>query len=158
MEMHENPRAAVRRMELSDLDEIMYIEERSFATPWSRQSMTDEIANKAACYFVVEADGKIVAYAGAWLVIDEAHITNIAVHPDYRGRGYGKLVTRAVLEYAASVDMGYALLEVRVSNRRAICLYKQLGFKVLAIRKRYYEDNGEDAYVMLCELEQSPGI
>jgi ribosomal-protein-alanine N-acetyltransferase len=142
----------LRRMRKEDLDGVMAIETASFQTPWSRQSMENEAENPAAYYVVACMDGVVAAYAGAWIALDEGHITNIAVHPDFRRRGCGEAVTRALLAYLKSVDVRVALLEVRVSNAPARALYKKLGFAVLSVRKKYYEDTGEDAYVMLCVL------
>lgn len=142
----------IRPMCAADLDDVMQIETASFLTPWSRKSMENEMTNTAARYFVVETQGRVAAYAGAWIALDEGHITNIAVHPDFRRLGYGEAVTRALLDCLKSVDVRAALLEVRVSNDAARAMYKKLGFQVLAVRKKYYEDTGEDAYVMLCVL------
>ena len=105
----------------------------------------------AARYLVAETDGQVVGYAGAWVILDESHITNIAVKETYRGRGIGKLLTRALLQYLSNLGASYATLEVRVSNERAQSLYKGLGFVSVGKRKRYYEDNQEDAYLMVCE-------
>ena len=101
-------------------------------------------------------DGVVSAYAGTWLIIDEGHITNIAVHPDKRGKGYGTNVTSAMMQAAVDVGVQYMTLEVRVSNEPALALYKKLGFKKAGVRKKYYEDNGEDAYIMVNDrLQQS---
>ena len=95
-------------------------------------------------------------HAGTWLIIDEGHITNIAVHPDKRGKGYGTKVTSAMMQAAVDVGVQYMTLEVRVSNEPALALYKKLGFKKAGVRKKYYEDNGEDAYIMVNDrLQQS---
>ena len=138
----------LRKMEAADVDDVVEIEELSFARPWTRESIAGEVVNKAAFYTVAESGGRVIAYAGAWLVIDEAHITNVAVHPDFRGKGIGEAVTRELIRLCAGVDIKLMYLEVRVSNKAAISLYKKLGFKILSVRKKYYEDNGEDAFVM----------
>lgn len=141
-----------RRMTLNDVDQVHAIEERTFSTPWSRQSFVDEMTtNKCARYVVAEEDGRVIAYAGAWLVFEEGHITNIAVDAPARGRGVGTGVTRALMRYAANMGVEYLTLEVRKSNLVAQRMYQSLGFIELGVRKRYYEDNGEDAYLMVCD-------
>lgn len=141
--------AVVRRMTLEDVDAVHAIEAVTFAMPWSRGSFEDELTeNPCARYLVVEAQGEIIAYAGAWLVLDECHITNIAVKSGHRGQGYGRLVTQALIQYASNLGASYATLEVRRSNLTAQSLYKSLGFLPVGCRKRYYEDNGEDALLM----------
>lgn len=147
--MHE---MTVRPMTLADIPDVQEIEKGCFSVPWSPKAFLDEITNnKCARYLVIELDGRVVAYAGMWLVIDEGHITNIAVHPDYRGRGYGELVTRALMQLASDTGMTWMTLEVRRSNITAQSLYHKLGFIDVGYRKRYYEDNKEDALIMACE-------
>jgi len=107
--------------------------------------------NKCARYIVAEEDGKVLGYAGAWLIFDEGHITNIAVDEAYRGRGIGIGVTQALMQYAANMGVQYMTLEVRRSNVVAQNMYKKLHFIELGVRKRYYEDNGEDAYLYVCQ-------
>lgn len=142
----------IRRMKREDLDAVTAIEQATFAVPWSRESFRQELErNVAARYLVAETDGLVVGYAGAWVILDESHITNIAVLEAYRGRGIGKRLTGALLQYLSNLGACYATLEVRVSNERAQNLYKGLGFVNVGKRKRYYEDNGEDAFLMVCE-------
>lgn len=141
-----------RRMTLEDVDAVYAIEQATFSTPWSRQSFVDEMTtNKCARYVVAEENGRVIAYAGAWLVFEEGHITNIAVQAEERGRGVGTAVTRALMQYAANMGVQYLTLEVRKNNLAAQKMYKSLGFLELGVRKRYYEDNGEDAYLMVCQ-------
>ena len=147
----------VRRMKLEDVPKVHAIELATFPTPWSEQSFIDEMTkNVCARYMVAEEDGKILAYAGAWMVLDEGHITNIAVAPEHRGRGIGKAVTQALKQYAANLGVDYMMLEVRRSNLVAQSMYKKLGFIELGYRKRYYEDNGEDALLMVCQDMPQP--
>lgn len=141
-----------RRMTLDDVEAVYAIEQATFSTPWSRQSFVDEMTtNKCARYVVAEEAGRVIAYAGAWLVFEEGHITNIAVKAEERGRGVGTAVTRALMQYAANMGVQYLTLEVRKSNLAARKMYQSLGFLELGVRKRYYEDNGEDAYLMVCQ-------
>ncbi|MBQ7655197.1 MAG: ribosomal protein S18-alanine N-acetyltransferase [Clostridia bacterium] len=142
----------IRRMTLNDVDGVHAIEAATFAKPWKREDFVKEMTtNTCARYVVAEAAGEIVGFAGAWIVLDEAHVTNIAVKQPYRGQGIGKALTEALLQYAANLGVVYATLEVRRSNEIAQNLYKALGFEYVGIRKRYYEDNGEDAFLFCCQ-------
>ena len=146
------PDIEIRRMTIDDLDAVTAIEEATFAIPWSRESFRQELErNVAARYLVAVKDGRVVGYAGAWIILDESHITNIAVAEDARGRGVGRKLTEELLRILSNLGASYATLEVRVSNLRAQGLYKSLGFISVGKRKRYYEDNGEDAFLMVCE-------
>ena len=142
----------IRRMRMEDVDAVTAIERDTFARPWSRESFCHELErNVAARYLVAEADGQVVGYAGAWIILDESHITNIAVAEASSGKGIGKQRTKSLLQYLSNLGASYATLEVRVSNERAQNLYRSLGFVSVGKRKRYYEDNQEDAYLMVCE-------
>lgn len=135
-------------MTINHIDGIMDIEKDSFAIPWSRKSIEDELRNKLAIYFVALYDDKIVGYAGMWHVVTEGHITNIAVHKDYRKQGIGDKLVKKLIETAEEKEMIGLTLEVRPSNEAAMRLYKNNSFKLEGIRKEYYEDNKEDAYIM----------
>lgn len=138
-------------MTVEDVDAVHEIETACFKTPWSRASFLREVTeNQCARYVVVREDGRAIAYAGVWFVLDEGHITNIAVHPERRGRGYGELVTRSMIQLAADSGMNWMTLEVRRGNKVAQNLYHKLGFIDVGYRKRYYE-NTEDALVMALE-------
>ena len=151
-EAKSTPDIVIRRMRLSDVDAVAAIEQATFARPWSRDSFRQEMErNKAARYLVAEKGGQVIGYAGAWIILDESHITNIAVAEPERGRGVGRQLTEALMQYISNLGAAYATLEVRVSNERAQNLYKSLGFVSGGKRKRYYEDNGGDAYLMVCE-------
>ena len=142
----------IRRMTLDDLDAVAAIEAATFPTPWSRDSFQQELErNVAARYLVAEMDGQVIGYAGAWIILDESHITNIAIEESRRGLGYGRALTTALMQYLSNLGAAYATLEVRRSNLRAQNLYKSLGFVELGVRKRYYEDNREDALIMVCD-------
>ena len=146
------PDCLIRRMTLRDVDAVEAIEAATFPTPWSREAFVAELTrNVAARYLVAELDGQVIGYAGAWLILDESHVTNIAIGEAWRGHGYGRLLTSGLLQYLSNLGAAYATLEVRVSNARAQSLYTSLGFVTVGKRKRYYEDNGEDALLMVCE-------
>lgn len=140
-------------MTLQDLDRIVEIEQLSFTLPWSRSSFYQELTNNPyARYIVMEYDGQIIGYCGMWLVMDEAHITNIAVLPQFRGKKLGEALMRQAMTLAREEGAQTMTLEVRVSNTVAQSLYRKLGFLNGGIRKRYYSDNQEDALVMWVKL------
>lgn len=142
----------IRRMTEKDVDAVAAIEAATFARPWDRDAFLHEVKeNQVARYLVYCLDGEVIGYAGAWIILDESHITNIAVREDQRDHGYGKKLTGALLQYLSNLGAVYATLEVRVSNTRAQTVYKALGFVSVGKRKKYYEDNGEDAYLMVCD-------
>lgn len=141
----------IRRMTMDDVDGVAAVEAATFPTPWSRDAFASEMKNVAARYLVAEKDGVIIGYAGAWIILDESHITNIAVLDGHRGQGIGRKLTHGLLQYLSNLGAAYATLEVRKSNVVAQSLYVSLGFIKLGVRKRYYEDNGEDALIMVCD-------
>ncbi len=114
-------------MALQDIDPVLVMERLCFATPWSREAFIGEVRdNECAHYLVGETAGRVVAYGGFWRVLDEGHITNVAVHPDYQGLGYGKILLDALLRRAAELGVVSATLEVRESDFRAIRSTKSL--------------------------------
>ena len=135
-------------MTAADVDAVCAIEEATFARPWSRASIENELTNSCARYVVLRRGGETVGYAGMWLVIDEAHVTNVAIRKDLRGQGLVEKLMRALIQLAADSGMIWMTLEVRRSNAAAQGLYRKLGFVDVGWRKRYYEDNGEDALLM----------
>jgi len=143
----------VRTMVEDDINTLLDIEEACFATPWTWDSFLYELhENPYATYYVMELDGVIIGYCGLWLVIDEAHITNIAIMPEYRGHKYGDSLFSHVLEKAREAGAIQLSLEVRVSNIVAQKMYRKYGLIPGGIRKRYYTDNQEDALVMWVKL------
>ena len=144
----------IRLMEERDLDAIMEVEKQCFTLPWSREAFYNELhQNRFAHYLILEEDNKVIGYCGAWLVVDEAHITNIAVLPAYQGRGLGKVLLSSMIKECMLQAIKRMTLEVRESNLVAQSLYKKLGFVEGAIRKNYYSDNQEDAIVMWVNIE-----
>ncbi|RDU34766.1 ribosomal-protein-alanine N-acetyltransferase [Neobacillus piezotolerans] len=140
-------------MREEDIDQILIVEHESFTLPWSREAFYNELNhNQYAVYIVLEDDGKIIGYGGVWIVLDEAHITNIAILPQYRGRKLGEALLKKVLEVAMEKGAETATLEVRVSNTPARSLYRKMGFQEGGIRKKYYTDNQEDGIVMWVKL------
>lgn len=147
----------VRHMKLEDIDQICEIEQQAFTTPWTKDAFYNEMVNNLfAFYIVLEAGGLIVGYAGMWTVVDEAHVTNIAIREGYRGKGLGDRLLTEMKSAARALGMMRMTLEVRVSNEVAQSLYAKHDFKSVGIRKRYYTDNHEDAMIMWVELHEQP--
>ncbi|MBR3130923.1 MAG: ribosomal protein S18-alanine N-acetyltransferase [Clostridia bacterium] len=138
----------VRPMTRADIDTVYRIETLSFRSPWSRQSLAGELRNRVAHYVVAEQDGEVIGYCGMWVLFEEAHITNIAIHPDHRGHGYGKQLLLAAMEHAASFGAEMMTLEVRETNLVAQNMYEQFGFLQQGFRKKYYTDTGEGALLL----------
>ncbi|MFC5464018.1 ribosomal protein S18-alanine N-acetyltransferase [Lederbergia graminis] len=136
-----------------DIQALVEIEQQSFSVPWPAEAFyNDIVGNRFARYLIIECNGKVAGYCGVWLVIDEAHITNIAILPQYRGRKLGEALLSKMMMFAMASGANTMTLEVRVSNHPARSLYKKLGFQEGGIRKNYYTDNFEDAIVMWVKL------
>jgi ribosomal-protein-alanine N-acetyltransferase len=146
----------IRTMTMDDLDSVLEIDQLSFPQPWPESSYRFELtANRASILLVAEIDGRLVGYVGCWLLVDEVHISTLAVHPDFRQRGIARRLLKSVLGQAARGGAELATLEVRTSNYAAIELYENLGFEISGRRPRYYRDNQEDAHIMT--LNELPG-
>jgi len=142
-----------RSMVMDDIDTIARIERESFTSPWSADAFRMELTqNHFAKYMILERDGETIGYGGMWLIVDEAHITNIAIREPYRGQGLGERLLREMMRTAAWFGALRITLEVRVTNDRAQSLYRKLGFYDAGMRPRYYSDNQEDALIMWAEL------
>jgi len=127
----------------------MLIETLSFSVPWSRDAFIEELSrNTLARYLSAKIDERVVGYAGMWKVLDEAHITNIAVHPEFRRNNIGYLLLESLIQLARRECVQSMTLEVRKNNIIAQGLYKKYGFKEVGVRKGYYSDNDEDAIIM----------
>ncbi|OUM85555.1 MAG: ribosomal-protein-alanine N-acetyltransferase [Bacillus thermozeamaize] len=150
-----NERVQVRPMRLEDIDDVWEVERAAFPNPWSKQAYYNELVlNKSAHYLVLLVEGKIRGYGGMWVLIDEAHITNVAIHPEVQGRRLGWLLMGTLMVWARSLGAERMTLEVRVSNVRAQNLYNKLGFVVTGVRPQYYTDNLEDALIMWATLDE----
>jgi ribosomal-protein-alanine N-acetyltransferase len=154
MAMEPTGRIEVRPMTEGDLDEIMQIERRSFPTPWSRRLFQRELLLPYAHAFVAREAPRdqVAGYLCFWLVEGEAHILNLAVHPELRRRGIGSLLLRHGLDYSRERGARMITLEVRRSNYKAISLYRSFHFQPQGVRLRYYSDSGEDAVIMTLYL------
>ena len=136
-------------MTIDDIDCVLEVEENCFSIPWSKESFLRELNNnEIALYLVAKIENKAVGYIGVWKIIDEGHITNLAVHSDYRNLGIGSMLVSKLLSLCKENDVNAFTLEVRKSNTVAQRLYEKFGFKEEGIRKGYYEDNNEDAVIM----------
>ncbi len=163
---------AIVPMDPADIPQVLEIDRLSFPLPWSEASYRHELTANPASHFLVMMDPqaqvqpkllarwlgarssrKVVGYAGFWLVVDEAHISTIAVRPEYRGQGLGEQLLVALLKRALDLGAAMATLEVRVGNGVAQNLYRKYGFEEVGRRKHYYRDNGEDALLMTVRLD-----
>ena len=143
------PAALVRRMRLEDIEHVSRLERRCYSLPWSSSAYVTEVGNPSAYYIVAtETDNTVVGYAGMWVVMDELHITTIAVDPSRRGRRIGERLLLDLTEEGIRRGASRATLEVRERNAVARRMYEKYGFEDIAIRKNYYSDNGENAIIM----------
>ena len=143
----------IQRMQKSDVDNVINIEEKAYGEHhWSKESFLNELSNDLARYYAAfDLDGNLVGYAGCWQILEEVHITNIAVSPDFRRQKIGERLLRQIIDDCYKNKAKYITLEVRVSNNAAIKLYEKYGFKSLGTRKGYYQNNNEDALIMWTE-------
>lgn len=138
----------IRKMTPMDIDAIMRIEVESFSLPWSRESYLGEMKNNFATYLVGDYEGEVIGYGGIWVVFEEAHITNVAVAPEYRKAGVGRVLMEELERAARKKAAQRIILEVRPSNAAGLALYRGLGYLTSGLRKEYYSDNNEDALLM----------
>lgn len=145
----------IKKMTFEDLDAVYEIDQTSFPVPWSKASFEEELRNLLATYLVAKLDDKIIGYIGSWMVVDECHITNIAVHSDYRRNGVASKLVEELLKYCNEHGISYVLLEVRLNNFPAQKLYEKYGFHSDGIRKGYYKNPDgtyDDAMLMTKEF------
>ncbi len=143
----------VRRMLMDDVESVFQIETLSFKTPWTKEAFENEVGkNQLAVYFVVTLNEVVVGYAGMWTIVDELHVTNVAVTPEHRGKGLSNKLMETLFDFATENKFASMTLEVRTTNTVAIKLYEKYGFKGLGIRKGYYQDTNEDALIMWKEF------
>jgi ribosomal-protein-alanine N-acetyltransferase len=135
----------------------MKIEETCFALPWARDDVERDIAeNILSAYFLAETAGAVCGCAGMWVVLDECHIMTIAVAPEHRRSGIGAMLLMKLMDEARLRGASRWFLEVRASNAPAIGMYEKFGFKTIDVRKAYYENNKEDAVIMMKEDRPAP--
>lgn len=177
--MNALPRYSLRYMGLDDISQVVEVDKLSFPLPWSARSYNFEISDNTSAHMIAldviaepspnggilgalrrlgkpTGNSRIAGYGGFWFITGEAHISTIAVHPDYRGRGLGELLLAGMLLRSVDLKAEYCVLEVRVSNAPAISLYRKYEFEIVGRRKRYYRDNNEDAFLMhLAPLDEA---
>ena len=132
----------------SHLEGIINIEQACFVVPWSKEAFLQELKNDIAVYIVAMQDDEVIGYGGMWIILDESHITNVAVAKSYQRQGIAKKIVEQLIERSEQEKAFSMTLEVRKSNNSAISLYKKFSFKEVGIRKGYYENNNEDALIM----------
>ncbi|SFB06535.1 ribosomal protein S18-alanine N-acetyltransferase [Clostridium frigidicarnis] len=130
------------------IDDVTEISKLSFKIPWSRESIEKELKNPFSKYVLAKVDNEIIGFGGMWFIVDEGHITNIAVHSKFRGLGIGSALLSSLINICKECNGVAMTLEVRFSNIAAQALYSKFGFKNEGVRKKYYSDNGEDAIIM----------
>lgn len=136
-------------MKEEDINQILEIENLSFLDPWTQQMYLSEIRERNDSYFVMaKLEDRIIGYGGFWLIVDEMHLVNLAVHPDFRRQGIGTQIMQHLLNLAKQLEVKRATLEVRASNVVAQGFYSKFGFIAIAFRKKYYPDTKEDAVIM----------
>lgn len=141
----------IRTMSERDSSAVWELEKKCFSVPWSEESIRAMFSEKGYWNLTARDDGSLVGYIGMKAVLDEADITNVAVDPDRRRQGIGKMLLRGLLAKAGELGIRRIFLEVRVSNTAARALYEQAGFRTVDVRKNYYEKPKEDAYIMVWE-------
>lgn len=150
-----NEEVTFRKMTLEDIDAVYEIEHSSFSLPWTKEAFFYEMLdNQHAYYVLAEIADEIVGFCGLWIIMDECHVTNIAIRPEHRGKKLGEKLMRAAMGTAIENGAKAMTLEARVSNTPARNLYEKLGFKNGGIRKSYYSDNYEDAIVMWVNFDE----
>ncbi len=138
-----------RRLKFHDIKEILDLENLIFPSPWTEDMIEHEATSSYSNFYVLQnSKSRIIAYFGLWILTDEGHINNFAVHPDFRGQKLGSLLLEKIFELGRSAGVSFYYLEVRVSNEPAINLYKKYGFFEAGIRRKYYRNPVEDALLM----------
>lgn len=130
-----------------NVEGVFLVEKTCFSTPWSLASFQNDVTNENAVYFCLEDDGKVIGYVGMWESFSEGNINNIAILPEYRRKGYAKLLLEHLISYGKEHQLTFLTLEVRESNEGARALYQKMGFLEVGRRKKYYERR-EDAILM----------
>ncbi|MDU4933847.1 MAG: ribosomal protein S18-alanine N-acetyltransferase [Peptostreptococcaceae bacterium] len=144
----------IEEMKVDDIDGVFEVEKNCFEDYWSKDSFKKELSNNLAKYLVAKVDGKVAGYVGIWFVVDEGHITNVAVHEDYRGQKIGDQLIKELVQVCKDNKIVSMTLEVRTSNTVAQNLYRKYGFKMAGIRKEYYSNNKEDAIIMWNDIKE----
>jgi ribosomal-protein-alanine N-acetyltransferase len=140
---------AIATMLAADIPAVLEIERASFSTVWPADAFANELStNKLAHYFVGRLDGRVVVYGGIWSILEDSHVTTIAVAPDHRGKRFGEVMLLRLVDEALERGASWMTLEVRESNAVAQQLYRKYGFTTVTVRRGYYSDDNESALVM----------
>lgn len=146
----------LRKMTAADLPAVMVIENQAFSNPWSAEMVKKELVQDWSTVLVAEETGPggpvIVGFAIFWLVADEVHVLNVATDLAHRRKGVGRILMDALIDAGKSRQCRLATLEVRRSNLAALGLYQSLGFRAVGMRPAYYQDDREDAVIMILDL------
>lgn len=140
----------ISKMTPEDIDGVIKIEEAAYGEHhWSKDSFLNEINNELAHYYALHTlSGELAGYAGSWHILEEAHITTIAIAPNFRRKNYAQALLKRIIDDCYLGKIKYITLEVRISNKPAISLYSKYGFQSFGTRKGYYQNNNEDALIM----------
>lgn len=141
-------------MRPEDMAEVIAVERAAYSPGWPATAFERELTQNGMARYVVlrrPGDESIAGFAGLWLMVDEAHVVTVAVLPEERRHGYGRVLVHGLMHVALHNEMTAATLEVRASNTAARALYRGYGFYEVGERKRYYSDNREDAIIMTTE-------
>ncbi len=138
----------IREAYLTDIEDIVALDNETFTAPWSESAFFSELLNVACHYIVIYKDKDLIAFGGYQNIVGEGHITTMAVKPCFQSKGLGTLLMKNLIDSAIKEGISNLTLEVRVSNKKGISLYEKMGFKNCGVRKKYYIDNNEDAYIM----------
>lgn len=138
----------IDKLTAADLEQVSRMEQECFSMPWSEKSFEEILDNPKAVYVVAREEEQVIGYCGAYLILDEADINQVAVAPAHREKGVGRMMMTALMERLKQAGAESVTLEVRKSNIPAIALYEGLGFRTEGIRKNFYEKPAEDALIM----------
>lgn len=136
------------KMTQSHIKQVAQIERLCFSHPWSEESINDSFINPCNRFYVSVEENKVAGYIGLSVIIDEGYILNVAVHPDYQGKGIGKALVKTVDDFAIKNNLAFVTLEVRLSNEKAISLYQSFGFTKVGERRDYYSNPKENALLL----------
>lgn len=143
-----NNNIVLEQMTLADVESVLEIERLSYQSPWPEEAFLAELSKTDVCYYIAaKQNNQVIGYCGVWVLLDEAHITTLAVHPDYRKHGIGTRLLFCVFDEAYKRKLQYVTLEVRMSNTEAKNMYRKFLFTQKGFRRGYYLDNNEDAEI-----------
>lgn len=143
----------IRNMKKEDIPHLAALEKMCFSDPWSESAFLYELTNPLSVWLIAESEGVIAGYVGSQTVLDESDMMNIAVVPEFRRQGVGHMLIQRLIEQLRERGSKSLCLEVRVSNVPAIALYEKMGFSQVGLRRGYYRNPREDAYILRKEWD-----